>query len=78
MRPLLFMHGVFFPELESCCPKNKGFGDKILLDLNLPVINWARRSDYAPGRSNRQPQAVPGQPKSIINRHTKDTLVELL
>jgi hypothetical protein len=34
-----------FPELESCGPRNMGFGDKIQLDLNLPVINRARRSD---------------------------------
>jgi hypothetical protein len=48
MRPSLYRPGVVFPELESCCPENKGFRDKIRLDLNLPVISWARQSDRAP------------------------------
>jgi hypothetical protein len=44
MKPSLYR-----PELESCCSRNKGFGDKIRLDLNLPVISRVRRSNRAPG-----------------------------
>jgi hypothetical protein len=61
MRPSLYRPGVAFPELESCFPGNKGCGDQIQLDLNLPVINWVRRSD-------RQPRATPGRPKSVVNK----------
>jgi hypothetical protein len=49
MKPSLYRPGVVFPELESCCSRNKEFGDKIQLDLNLSVINRVRRSNHAPG-----------------------------
>jgi hypothetical protein len=67
MRASLYRPGVVLPELVSCCPRNKGFGDKIWLDLNLPEINQDWWSDREPGRSDRQPRVAPGWPKSVIN-----------
>jgi hypothetical protein len=48
MRPSLYRHGVIFPDLESCSPRNKGLRDKIRPDLNFPGTNRDRRSDRGP------------------------------
>jgi hypothetical protein len=48
MRPSLYRHGVVFPKLESCFPRNKGLRDKIGIDLDFPGINQDGWSDHQP------------------------------
>jgi hypothetical protein len=65
VRPSLYRPGVVFLELESCCSRNKVFGDKIELNLNFPKTIKDRRSDHTT-LAVRPP--APGSAGSVKNR----------